>query len=212
MIGKSKKKCGHRDAQRLCLRVDWRCGNRHNAQRVRSIAYNRGWLRNYLRGVRHILTLVSLLTAIGAGFILVGAASAKGKPVTWKVINDALFRVNDAPVKDWSVYQADKKRDPLLLQIGNRFLLVEVHNHQLFEIDPSKIEHKSEDLIWDPSDHPAQAISTSAWNDSDVGAAFRIEAKINTEASVLVLELPHPQDIGSLPVRSQSPTGRRGRR
>jgi hypothetical protein len=171
-----------------------------------------GALSNCLRRARQILTLVSFLAVIGAGFAPGGGASAKDKPVTWKAINDALFRVNDAPVKDWNVYQADKKRDPLLLQIGDRFLLLEVHSHQLFEIDPSKIEHKSEDLIWDPSDRPARAIPTSGWNDGDVGTAFRIETKINAEALVLVLELPHPQDIGSLPVRSQSPTQRRGRR
>jgi hypothetical protein len=176
------------------------------------MVYHHDPLRNCPRQLRHIFSLVFLLAAIGAGFALTARVSAKGKPVTWKVINDALFRVNDAPVKDWNVYQADKKRDPLLLQIGDRFFLVEVHNHQLFEIDPSKIEHKSEDLIWDPSDRPAQAIPTSGWNDSDVGTAFRIETKINAEARVLVLELPHPQDIGSLPVRSQSPTQRRGRR
>jgi len=176
------------------------------------MVYHHDPVRNCLRQVRHIFTLVLLLASICAGLTLGGGAFAKGKPVTWKAINDALFRVNDAPVKDWNVYQADKKRDPLLLQIGDRFLLVEIHNHQIFEIDPTKIGHKSEDLVWDPSDRPAQAIPTSGWNDSDVGTAFRIETKINAEARVLVLELPHPQDIGSLPVRSQSPTQRRGRR
>ena len=162
--------------------------------------------------VRYSLNLLSLTAAVGAVVALGGLAPAKGKPVTWTVIKDAVFRVNDAPVKDWNVYQSGKKTDPLLLQLGNRFLLIEVHDHQLFEIDPARVEHKSNDLVWDPSDRPAQASPTSAWNEGDVGTAFRIETKITAEDRVLVLELPHPPDIGELPVRSQSPTQRRGRR
>src|SRR5258708_17599161 len=117
--------------------------------------------------VTHFLNFVSLIAAIGVVFALCGLSPAKGKPATWTVIKDALFRVNDAPVKDWNVYQSGKKTDPLLLQLGNRFLLIEVHDHKLFEVDPSRIEHKSDEIIWDPSDRPAQASPTSGWNEGD---------------------------------------------
>jgi hypothetical protein len=169
-----------------------------------------------LAGVRRFLACLSLLAAVGAVCAWGGGAAAKGKPLAWKPIKEALLRVNDAPVKeDWSVYGTGKKRDPLLIQIGNRFLLMSVHDHQVFEINPSGIEHKGEDLAWDPSDRPAQPIATSAWGDGDIGTAFRIEVKINAEDRLFTLELPHPPDVGALPVRSQSPTGaeqRRGRR
>ena len=168
-----------------------------------------GW---YRMCVRRSLNLLALLAMIGAAFAPGGRTPAKVKPVTWTVIKDALFRVNDAPVKDWNIYQPGKKGDPLLLQLGDRFLLIEVHDHQVFEIDPSRIEHKSDELLWDPADHPAHALPTSGWNEGDVGTAFRIETKMNADNRVLVLELPHPPDIGALPVLSQSPTQRRGRR
>lgn len=152
--------------------------------------------------------LALVLAAIGTT-ALPREAFAKSKPVSWKAIEDALLRVNDAPVKDWSVYQTGKKRDPLLLKMGNRFLLVQVHDHQLFEIDPAKIEHRTDDLLWDPSDHPKQPLASSEWTAGDIGAAFQINAKIDTENRVLDLELPHPPDIGDLPERSQQPQRRR---
>ena len=78
---------------------------------------------------------------------------AKDKPVSWKIIDDALFRVNDAPVKEWGVYQTAKKRDPLLVQMDKRFLLVRIHDRQIFEVDPAKVQIKPDELLWDPSDH-----------------------------------------------------------
>jgi hypothetical protein len=150
-----------------------------------------------------------LLAAAVAASLSAGWALAKGKPVSWKPIEDALLRVNNVAVKDWSVYQTSKKRDPLLLQMGNRFLLIAVHDRQVFEVDPSKVEQKPDDLLWDPSDHPPHPLSTSEWTAADIGAAFRINAKIDAENRVLDLELPHPPDVGDLPVQT---TGQKRRR
>src|SRR5437879_8713332 len=40
-----------------------------------------------------------------------GAASAKDKPLSWKPVEDALLRVNDAPPKEWEVYRTGKKNE-----------------------------------------------------------------------------------------------------
>lgn len=154
-------------------------------------------------------SLVMLLAAVVVAFDWGGGALAKSKAVSWKVIDDALLRVNDAPIKDWNVYQAGKKQDPLLLQMGNRFLLIEVHDRRVFEIDPAKIEHKSEEVTWDPSERPAQPLATSDWMASDMGAAFKIEVKMDGENRALDLQLPHPPDIGDLPSRTAGPATRR---
>jgi hypothetical protein len=139
-------------------------------------------------------------------------AAAKSKPVPWKTIDDAILRVNDEAVKDWNVYQTGKKRDPLLLQIGNRFLLIEVHDQQVFEVDPSKIARKSDaEVDWDPADRPSQPLATSDWTAGDVGAAMQIAMTIVSEKRVLNLELPHPPDLGDLPVRSGGPQQQRRR-
>src|SRR5580704_15487486 len=129
--------------------------------------------------MRRLLKKLTLLAAFGAVCVSSGGTFAKDKPAPWKIIDDALFRVNDAPVKEWGVYQTGKKRDPLLLQMDKRFLLVKIHDRQIFEVDPAKVQRKSDELLWDPADHPAQPLVTTDWDAGDTEAVFRILAKIS---------------------------------
>ena len=156
-----------------------------------------------------LLNKLMLLAATGALFASSGGTFAKDKPVSWKVIDDALFRVNDAPVKEWGLYQTGKKRDPLLLQMNNRFLLIKIHDRQLFEVDPAKVQRKSEELLWDSSDHPAQPLATSDWDASDTEAVYRIRARITTEDRLLDIEIPHLLDLSGMSPHSASATRHR---
>jgi hypothetical protein len=166
-------------------------------------------LGEYGTAMRWFLDKLILLAAVGAVCNSGGGIFAKDKPVSWKVIDDALLRVNDAPVKDWGVYQAGKKRDPLLLQMGNRFLLIKIHDRQLFEVDPSKVQRKTDELLWDPSDHPAQPLATSDWDASDTESVFRIRAKISSEDRLLDIELPHPLDLSGMSPHTGTATRRK---
>lgn len=159
--------------------------------------------------MRRLLNPFILLAASGAVCASFGGTFAKEKPASWKMIDDALFRVNDAPVKDWGVYQTGKKRDPLLIQMDKRFLLLKIHDRQLFEVDPAKVQRKSDELLWDPIDHPAQPLSTTDWDAGDTEAVFRIRAKINSEDRLLDIELPHPLDLSGMSPHAASSTRRR---
>lgn len=145
------------------------------------------------------------LILLAALFLLASGALAKEKPLSWKPVPDALLRVDDAPPKDWDVYQTGRKTDRLLVQMGNRFLLIEVNGHQIFEIDPAKVQHKSAELLWSPDDRPAQPLATSDWSNRDVGAAFGISAKLDAENHVFDLQLAHPPNVGALPPQSAPP-------
>ena len=163
------------------------------------------------RGISMRRSLANLILAAiiaAAGLASARAAAAKDKPASWKMIDDALLRVNDAPVKDWSVYQSGKKRDPLLVQMNKRFLWVKIHDRQVFEIDPAKVQIKSDEVLWDPSEHPAQALATTDWDASDTEAVYRIRAKITPEDSLLDIELPHMLDLSGMSPHS-SGSGRR---
>lgn len=158
-----------------------------------------------------------LLLALGAICALAAAALAPGssayakdKPLSWKPIEDALLRVNDAPPKEWEVYRTGKKNEPVLLQIGNRFLLIQSRTRQIFELDPSKIERKPGELLWSLADRPAKPLATSEWVADDIGAAFVIKVKLENEHALVDLQLPHPPDVGSLPDRPPQQE-RRGR-
>src|SRR5271170_5230746 len=99
--------------------------------------------------------IVLALVSLAAGSVL-----GKEKTLTWKPIEDALLRVDDAPLKEWGVYQAGKKTDRLVLQMGKRFLLIEFRGMQIFEIDPGKVQHKNDTLLWNPDDLPAMPLAT----------------------------------------------------
>ena len=139
-----------------------------------------------------------VLVILGATLACGVAMRAKDKPVAWKIIDDALFRVNDTPVKEWGVYQTGKKRDPLLVQMDKRFLLVRIHDRQVFEVDPAKIQHKTDELLWDPADHPAQPLETTEWDANDTEAVNLIRAKITAENRLLDIELPHQLDLSGM--------------
>lgn len=152
------------------------------------------------------LAILGAICVFGTGaFAPSTTAFAKEKPLSWRPIEDALLRVNDAPPKEWSVYRTGKKNEPLVLQIGSRFLLIQSHDHQVFELDPAKIERKSKELLWSPADRPVKPLATSDWNVDDIGAAFVIKVKLDAENAVVDLQLPHPPDLSSLPDRPPPP-------
>jgi hypothetical protein len=156
--------------------------------------------------------LPSQLILLGTIFLLCAAAAttfAKDKPVSWKEIGDALLRVNDAPVKEWAVFQTAKKRDPLLVQMGNRFLLIKIHEREIFEVDPASVQHKGDELLWDPNHHPDQPVTISDWDASDNEAVFRIRAKITAEDHLLDVELPHQLDLSGMSPHAASRSGHR---
>ena len=129
---------------------------------------------------------------------LAGLALAKDKAASWKEIDDALLRVNDAPVKEWGVYQAGKKRDPLLIQIGNCFLLIKIRERQIFEVDPKNVQRKTGELLWDPNNHSAQPLARMDWDAGDMETVFRIRAKLVAENHVIDIELPRQLDLSGM--------------
>jgi hypothetical protein len=151
--------------------------------------------------IQSLFNKLKVLAAVGAICILAGTTLAKGKPASWKVIEDALFRVNDAPAKEWGVYQTGKKRDPLLLQMDKRFLLIKIHDREIFDVDPAKVHRKSDELLWDPSEHAPQPLATSDWDARDTEAVFRIRVKVTGEDRLLDIELPHPLDLSGMSPR-----------
>jgi hypothetical protein len=145
---------------------------------------------------------VGMFSALVALALLAGIASpvtlAGGKLLDWKAAEQALLRVNDHPVSEWNLYQAGTKDNRILLQMGARFLLIDVTNRQIFELDPSKIEHKGAGLRWDPDDHPEKPLETTAWLVKDVGGAYRFSARLVAENHVLDVQIPHPLDLRSI--------------
>jgi hypothetical protein len=126
------------------------------------------------------------------------AALARGKPLDWKPTEQGMLRVDDHPVSEWNLYEAGKKDNRLLLEMNGRFLLVDVGARVIFEVDPSKIEHKGANLRWDPDDRPDKPMETTGWIVKDVGSSYRFSARLVAGNHVLDVQIPHPLDLRSI--------------
>jgi hypothetical protein len=143
-----------------------------------------------------VLKVAMKCGGIIAGLLLVLAAPAySADKIVWKPIPDAILQIDARPVKIWNVFQAGKKIDLLLLQLGARSLVIYVHNREVFEIKPEQLAHKGEDLLWHESDKPAKPLATSNWSTKDVGSAWRVRFQLAAEGRVIDIQIPQIPDL-----------------
>jgi hypothetical protein len=153
------------------------------------VACHVGFL-NWSIGLKKLGTLAVVLFALAAS-----SYAAEKDKIIWKSIPDAILQVDSRAPKEWNVFQAGKKTDPLLVQLGLRYLVVYVRNMEVYELKPEQLEHKSDNLLWLESDKPAKPTPTSDWSIKDVGSATRILVKLSSEGRMLNIEIPHVPDL-----------------
>jgi hypothetical protein len=121
--------------------------------------------------------------------------AADKEKIVWKSIPNAILQVDSRAPKVWNVFQPGKKFDPLLLQLGSRYLVIYVRNMEVYELKPEQLEHKGEDLLWREADRPAKPVATSDWSTKDVGSASRILVKLAGEGRTINIEIPQMPDL-----------------
>jgi len=134
------------------------------------------------------------LTLGVASSLAVGAVWAAEK-IVWKPLDRVLLKVDEKPARIWSVYHVDKKDNLLLVALGRRYLLLDIREHQIYELDPAKLERRDKDLLWREADRPAKPLPTDDWTVRDVGPARRIRAKLASEGRVLEVQVPIQPDL-----------------
>jgi hypothetical protein len=130
-------------------------------------------------------------------FALTLTAHAAEK-LTWKPITEAVLRIDDRAPKQWSLYHAGKKNDPLLLQLGSRALVIYVHDQKVYEIPPAKLERKGEELLWRDTDKAEKPLAASDWSTRDIGSAWRIRVKLTDEGRLVDIQIPQMPDLRGL--------------
>lgn len=121
--------------------------------------------------------------------------AADKETIVWKSIPNAILQVDSRAPKVWNIFQPGKKFDPLLLQLGSRYLVIYVRKMEVYELKPEQLEHKGEDLLWREADRPAKPIATSDWSTKDVGSASRILVKLAGEGRTINIEIPQMPDL-----------------
>jgi hypothetical protein len=142
--------------------------------------------------MRHLrLAIVALLV------VAASAPPASGAPLLWKTVADAFLRINDEGVKEWNVFETEKKtkkektEDRFLIQIADRYLFVDSSQRKVFDLESASIVRSSDGVMWDPANLPADSLNTSEWLVRDVGVAQRIKMHLDDENRTLDLQIPH---------------------
>ena len=118
-------------------------------------------------------------------------------PLPWKPVANAFLRVNDEGLKEWGVFQIEKKTkkdkadDRFLVQLADRFLLVDAAQRKVFDLTSANIQRSGPDALWDAANLPAKPLNTSEWLVRDVGLAQRIKMHLDAEDRTLDLQIPH---------------------
>jgi hypothetical protein len=120
---------------------------------------------------------------------LAAASLYGGEKAVWKPVQFAIVRFNDDAPASWNIYHGEK-RGVLLVRLWKRYMLVDVKEQEVYEVDPEKVKPHGENVEWSPSDVPDQPIETSEWKVRDVGPVERVRFRFGKNGSFLDIQLP----------------------
>ncbi len=140
------------------------------------------------------------ITVSAAGLLVTLAifaqAFAANKPIIWKPVDNAILEVSGRkPPKTWSILEDDKQKSRVLVQLDNRYLMLDAKTKQVFEMSPSQVQpHGKNFQSADPS-NSERALPSTDWDMRDLGPAERIEVLLTDDNTKLDVQLPHPLDL-----------------
>ena len=133
-------------------------------------------------------TALGLLFLFLAAFFPAGQATAQSKPV-WKSVDFAIVKFNDEAPKSWNLYHTEKK-GVLLLHLWKRYLLVDVREEEVYEVDPQTVKPAGDNVEWSLADKPADPIETLEWKTRDIGPMRRVAFRLGKGGHILELQIP----------------------
>lgn len=111
------------------------------------------------------------------------------KPVEWKSVSFAIVRFNDQAPASWNIYHTSK-RGVLLVKLWKRYLLVNIPEQRVFDIDPRTVKPQGDGVEWSTSEMPQEPLEVSEWKDRNVGPVQRIRFRLGKDGHILELQLP----------------------
>ncbi|HKV24176.1 MAG TPA: hypothetical protein VJN93_06250 [Candidatus Acidoferrum sp.] len=117
------------------------------------------------------------------------AAQAPTAKLTWKPIQFAIVRFNDEAPQAWNIYHAEK-HESLLIKLWKRYLLMDLKEQEIYDVDPQTVKADGENVQWSFSDLPKDPVETSEWKVRDAGLVERIRFRFGTTGHFVDIELP----------------------
>jgi hypothetical protein len=126
------------------------------------------------------------------GFALSAGSRADDKTI-WKPVVFAIVKFNDEAPKSWNIYHTEKK-GVLLVRLWKRYLLVDMKEQEVYEIDPQTVKPHGDDVEWSASDAPDQPLEVSEWKERNVGQLERVTFRLGKGGHILELQIPLKPD------------------
>jgi hypothetical protein len=112
------------------------------------------------------------------------------KTMEWKSVAFAIVRFNDEAPQSWNIYHTSK-RGVLLVKLWKRYLLVNVADEQVFDIDPRTVKVQGDSVEWSTADTPAEPLEIADWRVRDVGPVERVRFRLGKNPGhILEIQLP----------------------
>jgi hypothetical protein len=135
------------------------------------------------------ILIVSILLLLAAN----PQAPAPDKKTVWKSVEFAILRFNDQAPQTWNIYHTGK-RGILLVKLWKRYLLVDIKEQEVYEVNPQTVKPQGDSVEWSMSDLPSEPIETSEWKERDVGPVERIRFRFGKTGHFLDIQLPLKPD------------------
>jgi hypothetical protein len=138
---------------------------------------------------RGLAALLFFLVAAGSARPQAPAQSEASKKLTWHTLEFAIVKFNDNAPNSWNIYHSEKK-GVLLVRLWKRYLLVNVQDQEVFDIDPQKIKVTGDAVEWSLADVPDKPLETPDFLARNVGSMERIRFRLGKDGHVLELQIP----------------------
>lgn len=140
-------------------------------------------------GVREPDSRFFVLCALCLTIAVAARAQSVEKKAVWKSVEFAIVKFNDEAPKSWSMYHTEKK-GVLLLRLWKRYLLVNVKDEEVYEIDPQTVKPAGDNVEWSLADKPSDPLETPEWKTRDIGPMQQVSFRLGKNGLVLQLQIP----------------------
>lgn len=143
---------------------------------------------------KHFAALAFTAWVLAGSALAIAADPAAGQAQpapreVWKPVAFAIVKYNDEAPKSWNLYHTEKK-GLLLLHLWKRYLLVNVNDEEVFDIDPSTIKVAGENIEWSLADKPHDPIEALEWKTRDIGPMQRVAFRLGKGGHMVELQIP----------------------
>jgi hypothetical protein len=135
------------------------------------------------------MRIAKICTLVIVSSVLTASLLYAAEKNIWKPVEFAILRFNDDAPASWNIYHGEK-RGILLVRLWKRYMLVDVKEQEVYEVDPATVKPQGQNVEFSPSNVPDQPVETSAWNVRDVGPVERVRFRFGKTGSFLDIQLP----------------------